>query len=112
MGIDALVASLGSDACTASKELFELKKKEVRRYTLLAFLLALAVVVVAVVAIVALLVSKEYGLGIMSALGTVVGGAAWLAIFKARSDALKDADKFLNQIATHCGPEVAATFSL
>ncbi|MFN2503185.1 MAG: hypothetical protein ABR540_02940 [Acidimicrobiales bacterium] len=111
MDTEALINRLVTGPCEAARELFDFKKTEIRRYTALAFALAVAVVLVAVVAIVALLVSKEWGLGVISALGTVVGGAAWIAIFKIRADAMKEADDFLEKIKEHCGAAVAQQYS-
>lgn len=58
--------------------------RDAKRFSNLAYLVAASVAITAAVAIVALLWAKQYGLGVTSALASVVGGGAWVALMKAK----------------------------
>ena len=112
MDVEVGLAALVSGECEAAKQMWDLRMREAKRYANLIYLLLLVIAAVAAVAIVALLVSDEYGLGIISALGTVVGGGLFTLLLKMRSDAIKEASAWIVKIKQHCGEDDAAAMRI
>ena len=108
MTVETLFAKLTTDKCEAAKAMWALKFREAKRYANLAYLVAAAAAITLAVAIVALLWAKEYGLGIASAVGTVVEGAGWMVVRSMRNDALKDAADWIAKVHEYCGDDAVA----